>query len=324
MATGWYPEGLTQAEIDDGEAYHRALYIDGDISQPAGWHRDSVKHLIDLALPHIDDGAVVVDYGSGTGGSAIELLKELDRIGKSIELILIDPLESWFGKAREILGHRDDVHFELSIKKDESGKVVFRELGEMLKGRKADVIISSSTLHLVPVRALADLGRQIAECLNPKGVFVWDSGDVDSDLRPPTAACLHDPYRAVREHLRDDEARQHLLSQMEKEDAERAERRVDRIFPIPFSIDVLMSAISSAGLMSSISDHVVGFSNDDAERFILVPRLAEIAAPLIEGEERDTAIRNAIADVLADMHTSGTASESEYRSHWIYGYHTLV
>ena len=77
MATGWSPEGLTQAEIDDGEAYHRALYLDGDISRPAGWHRDSVKHLLDLALPHIDEGSLVVDYGSGTGGSAIELLKEL-------------------------------------------------------------------------------------------------------------------------------------------------------------------------------------------------------------------------------------------------------
>ena len=324
MATGWSPQGVSQAEIDDGEAYHQALYIGGDISQPAGWHRDSVKHLIDLALPHIQDGDLIVDYGSGTGGSAIELLKALDEMGKSVELILIDPLESWFGKAREILGHRDDVHFELSIKKDETGRTVFRELGEMLQGRKANVIMSSSTLHLVPVRALEDLGRQIAESLTPRGIFVWDSGDVDSDLRPSSAACLHDPYRAVREYLRDDEARQQLLAQMAKEDAERAERRVDRIFPVPFSIDVLMNAISSAGLMSSISHHVVGFSNEDAERFILVPRLAEIAAPLIEGDERDAAIRVAIANVLADMRAAGTASESEYRSHWIYGFHTLV
>ena len=76
--------------------------------------------------------------------------------------------------------------------------------------------------------------------------------------------------------------------------------------------------------MSSISHHVVGFSNEDAERFIMVPRLAEIAAPLIEGDERDIAIRNAIAGVLTDMRAAGTASGSEYRSHWIYGFHTLV
>ena len=322
MATGWAPEGLNEAQIADGEAYHRALYIDGDTSRPAGWHRDSVKHLLHLALPHIREGSVVVDYGAGTGGSAIELLKELDERDISVELVLVDPLESWFGKAREILEERDDVHFELSIVENDSGRTVFRELDEILGGRKADVIISSSTLHLVPIRALEDLAKQFADSLVSGGVFVWDSGDVESALRPKSAACLHDPYRAVREHLRDDEARQALLAEMEAEDAARAERRVDRIFPIPFSIEILMRAISSAGLMSRISDHVVDFSNEDAERFILVPRLAEIAAPLIEGEERDSAIRSAIASVLSKMRDAGTAHETAYRSHWVYGFHT--
>jgi SAM-dependent methyltransferase len=323
MASGWEPSGLSDAEVADGEAYHRALYHDGDLTRPAGWHHDSVQHLLALALPHIKDGALVVDYGAGTGGSAIELLRVLDAADISIELVLVDPLNSWFGKAREILGERDDVHFELSISEDELGKTVFRELDEMLGGRKADVIISSSTLHLVPIKALDDLALQFANCLVPGGVFVWDSGDVESALRPSSAACLHDPYRGVREHLRDDEARKGLLAEMAAEDAARAERRVDRIFPVPFSIEVLMRAISSAGLMSRISDHVVEFSNEDAERFILVPRLAEIAAPLIEGDERDAAIRSAIAKVLANMREAGTAGESSYRSYWVYGYHVL-
>ena len=321
MATGWAPEGLDEAQIADGEAYHRALYQDGDISSPAGWHRDSVKHLLDLAVPHIREGSLVVDYGAGTGGSAIELLKILDERGIGVDLVLIDPLESWFGKAREILEDRDDVHFELSIGRDESGNTVFRELDEMLGGRKANVIISSSTLHLVPIKALDDLARQFSESLNPGGIFVWDSGDVESALRPENSACLHDPYRAVREVLRDDEVRQIHLAKMEAEDAARAERRLDRIFPIPFSIEILMRAISSAGLMSHISDHIVYFDNDDAERFIMVPRLAEIAAPLMEGDERDFAIRRALSSVLADMREAGTASESAYRSYWVYGYH---
>ncbi len=323
MASGWEPSGLSDFEIADGELYHRALYLEGDTNRPAGWHRESVQHLLDLALPYIREGSLVVDYGAGTGGSAIELLRVLDERGITIELVLVDPLESWFGKAREILGERDDVHFELSISQDESGDTVFRELDEMLGGRKADVIISSSTLHLVPVRALDDLAAQFANSLVRGGVFVWDSGDVESALKPSSAACLHDPYRAVREYLRDDEARKTLLSEMEVEDAARAERRVDRIFPVPFSIEVLMRAISSAGLLSRISDHVVDFSNEDAERFILVPRLAEIAAPLIEGEGRDAAIRSAIAEVLREMREAGTASDTHYRSYWVYGFHIL-
>jgi len=68
---------------------------------------------------------------------------------------------------------------------------------------------------------------------------------------------------------------------------------------------------------------VVDFDAEDAERFILVPRLAEIAAPLIEGEQRDEAIRDALAQVLAEMETAGTATSQGYRSHWVYGRHSL-
>ena len=78
MATGWEPEGLSDKEIADGDSYHRALYHDGDVENPAEWHKDSVNKLVELSLPHICEGSLVVDYGSGTGGSAIELLKALD------------------------------------------------------------------------------------------------------------------------------------------------------------------------------------------------------------------------------------------------------
>ena len=79
------------------------------------WHRDSVGPLIDLALPHITHGSIIVDYGTGTGASAIELLKKLDGQEMSVKMILVDPLVSWFSKAWDLLGDGDDVHFELSI-----------------------------------------------------------------------------------------------------------------------------------------------------------------------------------------------------------------
>ena len=49
---------------------------------------------------------------------------------------------------------------------------------------------------------------------------------------------------------------------------------------------MITDALGSAGFSSEISEKVVRFSNDDAERFVLVPRLAEIAAPLLKGIER--------------------------------------
>jgi hypothetical protein len=324
MASGWTPFGLSESELSDGEAYHRALYHGGSTDNPTTWHSDSVKHLNNLVLPHIEDGAVIVDYGSGTGGSAIELLKVLDERGISVKLILIDPLVSWFYKAREILGERDNIHFELSIAEDENGGMIFRTMKEILGDEKADVIISASTLHLVPEKALPDLGAQFASSLTPNGIFVWNSGDIESNLCPDNSALLHDPYRMVREHLRDDTLRKSRMEEMGGDYSSRFERRVDRIFPIPYSIDVILDAFDSAGLECQLSSHVVEFSAEDAERFILVPRLAAIAAPLHEGDERDSAVKDAIRAVLSKMRVQGTASEVAYRSHWVYGFHKLA
>ena len=324
VATGWEPEGLSDAEVADGEAYHRALYHNGDTNRPVNWHKNSVAKLIDVARPHIEDGSLVVDYGSGTGGSAIELLKSLDERGVKIELVLIDPLVSWFSKARELLGERDDVHFELSIESDSNGRTSFRRLEDILDGRKADVIISSSTLHLIPAETIGDLAFQFAGSLTEDGVFIWDSGDLECDFRPENSALLHDPYRAVREILRDDEKRSSRLSEMGDDEMEKHERRLDRIFPSPFSIEVVLESLKDAGFSSDISEEVVDFSNDDAERFVLVPRLAEIAAPLLKGEERNNAIRGALKTALKSIADDGRGSERAYRSHWVFGCHKLI
>ena len=72
---------------------------------------------------------------------------------------------------------------------------------------------------------------------------------------------------------------------MSDEERNKSEKRLDRIFPLPFSVEVITDALG-AGFSSEISEKVVRFSNDDAERFVLVPRLAEIAAPLLKGIER--------------------------------------
>ena len=323
MSSGWTPGKLTEEEIADGEAYHRALYHSGDINQPANWHKESVKPLIEGAMDNISEGSLVVDYGTGTGGSAIELLKKLDESGMTIDLVLIDPLVSWFAKAWEILGHRERVHFELSISKEKSGQIIFRRLEEMLEGRKADVIISSSTLHLVPAKAMNDLAIQFAGSLSDDGVLIWDSGDLESDFRPINSSLLHDPYRAVREILRDNSQRIEILSRLSNEESNKSEKRLDRIFPLPFPVEVIIDSMREAGFNTEISEKVVKFENDDAERFVLVPRLAEIAAPLIKGKERDNEIKKALKIALRRIADDGRGTDSSYRSHWIYGTHRL-
>ena len=149
------------------------------------------------------------------------------------------------------------MHFEISIQTDSSGKAKFRRLNDMLGGKKADVIISSSTLHLVPAKAISDLASQFADCLKPEGVLVWNSGDLDSDFRPINSALLHDPYRSVREILRNDEERRKALLKMGKNESDKSERRLDRIFPSPFPVEIILDAMSDAGFSTELSDRVV-------------------------------------------------------------------
>ena len=101
------------------------------------------------------------------------------------------------------------------------------------------------------------------------------------------------------------------------------EKRLDRIFPIPFPIEVLMEAFSDAGFSNQVSEKVILFENNDAESFILVPRLAEIAAPLMQGDERDGSIKKALEIALSNIRNQGLGSETGYRSHWAYGLHKL-
>ena len=323
MPSGWSPKEISKEEIEDGEAYHRALYHSGDINRPADWHKESVEPLIDAAMENISNGSLIVDYGAGTGGSAIELLKKIDEGGLTVDLVLVDPLVSWFAKARDILGERDDVHFELSIREDDSGQLSFRNLEEILEGRKADVIISSSTLHLVPAKAMGDLACQFASSLSEGGVLIWDSGDLESDFRPRESALLHEPYRAVRELLRNNQERIEIMSKLSNEEADKSEKRLDRIFPLPFSVEVIIDSLKDAGFTTEISERIVEFNHEDAERFVLVPRLAEIAAPLIVGEERNEEIRKALKIALREIANHGKGTDSSYRSHWIYGTHRL-
>ena len=323
MATGWEPIGLSEEEVEDGEAYHRALYHSGDINRPANWHKESIEPLIEEAMDNISEGSLIVDYGTGTGGSAIELLKKLDERGVEIDLVLIDPLVSWFAKAREILGDREGVQFELSISKDEDGQIKFRRLEEILGGRKADVILSSSTLHLVPAKAMDDLAIQFAGSLSDDGVLIWDSGDLESDFRPRNSALLHDPYRSVREILRNNSQRIEALSRLSNEEANKTEKRLDRIFPLPFPVEVIIDSMREAGFTTQISEKIVEFGINDAERFVLVPRLAEIAAPMMNGERRENEIKNALKCALRRLADDGKGTDSSYRSHWIYGSHRL-
>src|SRR4030042_3850583 len=97
-ATGWLP---SQPISKGASAYHDAVVN-------TSWHIDNIRGLIDLVRKFIKDGDEVIDFGAGTGASAIYLLKELK---SKYNLWLVDNSPSWLGKAWEILHHKRKVSF---------------------------------------------------------------------------------------------------------------------------------------------------------------------------------------------------------------------
>jgi hypothetical protein len=319
----WTPDGVTANDLADGDLYHRSLYAEGDIEQPLGWHRDSIAKLVQAVASRISDGDLVVDYGTGTGGSAVELLKVLDSQEIQITLVLVDPLPSWFSKAWELLHQRSDVEFRLSFDYDsELGRKRFFTVTELLEGRQADLILSSSTMHLIPSKTIPSLIEELHAGLVPGGWFIWDSGDIDAPTRPASSCILHDPYRGVHAKAVASAEHQAALSSLNDEmQAQRILQNTGRIFPTPPTVDIITDAIDAVGFRSEYSTLEVSMTDADALRFILVPRLAAVAGGLEDEAARTALIKRCLAETLDELRASGQADENGYRSHWTYGEH---
>lgn len=323
MLQNWTPDGVSASDLADGDLYHRSLYSEGDIEQPLGWHRDSIAKLVQAAADRISDGDLVVDYGTGTGGSAIELLKILDSKRIQITLVLVDPLPSWFSKAWELLHQRSDVEFRLSFDYDsELGRKRFFTVTELLNGRQADLVLTSSTMHLIPSKTIPSLIEEIHAVLVSGGWFIWDSGDIDVPTRPASSCLLHDPYRGVHAKAIASAEHQAALSTLDDElQAQRILHNTGRIFPRPPTADIITGAIDAVGFQSEYSTLEVNMADADALRFVLVPRLAAVAAGIEDEEARTALIKRCLAETLNELRASGQADENGYRSHWTYGMH---
>ena len=137
----WKPRDLASYKLFDGNIYHNSLYSDEYGLKPRNWHKLATKPLIDLAVAEIKNGDVIIDYGSGTGGSAMELVKRLDKLDLDYNLILVDPLESWFSKAFSLLSIRPNVYFCKSYGKDPNGNLSFFSLDKLILDFMANLVV---------------------------------------------------------------------------------------------------------------------------------------------------------------------------------------
>ena len=316
----WKPDNLSPEELLDGEIYHKSLYFDEYALNARNWHRDATKPLIDLAIDEIKSGAVIVDYGSGTGGSAIELVKRLDSLGLDFKLILVDPLESWFSNAYKLLKDRSNIFFCKSYGKDSDGLFSFIKLNKLLGGNKVDVILSSSTIHLIPANTLTSLFQEFYDSLSKNGKFIWSSGDIPSNDMPSLSHLIHDPYRELLKIIKNDaEYHEYELGYGENE-VLKMKKKANKIFPYSNNIDFYLDSLSQSNMKGEVFTEMITKSIDECKLFMKTPRLSEIAGLISDMNERNKFIEKLLLSLTEKSpNPSLFRNGTSYSSYWHYG-----
>ena len=339
----WRPD--PGADLRDGEGLHRLLYDDGDMRHPRGWSAAPTSIIVTQAMEELEalvatraprDVLRVLDYGTGTGLAATELLKacrergfdeRLQRAGVELEVHLVDIPGSWFAKGYEILSASSWTRFHSMIGAD--GR--FRPLGEVTGGLKMDVILSSMVFHLIKPRAFVRVVDGLGELMKPGGRLVWSTPDVGP--AGPFAVLFHDPNRALRAHWKalvagDAEPRSEL-----QRDAVAVARRARDGAPL-IADDradkrILKDANTRDGLGQMLSARFRGAIQTQAHEIADRETLDTLLVPSNQGEYLPEievqAIREAVieelltGDVLPVLHASPAGTALGYDVHWTFG-----
>jgi SAM-dependent methyltransferase len=340
---GWQPEADT--DLEDGEALHEILFVDGDVRYPAAWGSGATGFVVAGALAAIDarlrqagegDTIRVLDYGAGTGTATIELLKacrergyeeRLAGLGASLEIHLVDLPSSWFAQGFELLSGCEWVRFH-SLRDPGGG---FRAPLEAVGGLTMDAAMANMVFHLIPPGARDRMVDGLADVLAPGGKLIWSA----PDLGPagPYAVLLHDPNRALRERwlelLGDGEptgsaalreAVRRTREDLDEEALRRAQDRADRrILPRPLGAEV--DDALARHFVGEIETRTYEMLADDIVRGLLVPsNQAEYLAEIEDRALRETAIRELmLEDVLPRMQKGPAGTALGLNLQWTLG-----
>ncbi len=303
--------------LQDGRDYHRALYHAGDALNPRGWHHDNTTRLLELLKPYLFEGAVGLDYATGTGGSAIPLLQHSDHQNLDLEIALTDVMPSWFLTAHQLLNQYPATHFFLLNLKSEEPLVT------PFGGNKFDFIVSASTIHLLPEKKLGYIFQELFTLLKPGGVLVFNTGDIECQQRETqNAALLHDVYRITRDLLHQDGRYRAALEDLERRDPQQHARilKTHSVFPKPLDSSQLNAALQQAGFETVRREHqVIEKSKVDSLDFIQVARLTGIAGAISSIDARRALIREFMGEAHCKLMAQGEADSDRIRTYWTFG-----
>lgn len=254
-------------------AYHDAV-VDAE------YYVEALQEYVKLAKDQITEGDVVVEFGAGTGVSAIQLLKH---VKVNFKLWLVDNSAAWLGKAHSVFENKPNVQCYLLKKIQDRYATLAETIGEGV----ADKVLSANTVHLIP--DIGNVFKGIENSLKPEGIFAFMSGNIDSEKRDEgvllvddTVGMVHDvALDIVREDERFSSYREDLDKQIEKYKPQRS-----FVFPEPRSLEFYVTKLKEAGL-KLVSSHCkeLKFRYDEWLAFLRVKRLQAGILPEIGGME---------------------------------------
>ncbi len=227
----WKPE----KSISGGAtAYHNAV-VD------APYYIRILEEMVHLALPKIKEGDLIVDFGGGTGASALSLLKH---VKFPIELLIVDNSPAWLGKAHEVVANKEFVKCLLLEKRNGHHLTLVESIGE----ERADHVISWNTVHLIEDIEYTFEG--IYDALKEDGVFSFESGNIIDKNSPKGALMVDSTVKRVHDIALDLIRNNPNFSEYEKDIDERIKREETQrkfVFPDPRPAEFYLDTLKKIG-----------------------------------------------------------------------------
>lgn len=307
----WQPDKPTSK---GATAYHEAVVN-------ASWHVENIDGLIEIVSKNIKEDDVIVDFGAGTGSSALYLLKHLQ---EDFSLWLVDNSPSWLGKAYEVLGN-EKVNYFLLEKIDNR----YATLAETIGKNIADYVLSANTFHLIPT--LQETFKGIYEALKPRGTFVLQSGNITREDRnegllmiDDTVKRVHDiAIKIILENSKFSKYREGLREKIKQEESQRK-----FVFPDPRPTKYYLEMLKSVGFENEeVSHRKIKVLYKDWLEFLRVRRLQAGILPEIGGkdaslqqeQDRDRLITKASLQLFQELETKNPFADKEsFSSEWTY------
>ena len=308
----WHPE---KPVSKGATAYHEAVVN-------TSWHIDNVNELIHIVTKKIKEDDIVVDFGAGTGGSAVFLLKDLK---VKFKLWLVDNSAAWLGKAYEVVRNYPNAECFLLDNIDDR----YLKLSEVLGNEVADHVISANTLHLIP--KIDDVFNGINETLKQEGTFTFQSGNIIRNGREKGIMMIDDSVKRVHEIALEIIQKNHKFEKYRKELDRRIEEEEQQrkfVFPEPRHVDEYLAALKNAGFSyEEPTNKLIKVKYKDWLDFLRVKRLQAGILPEIGGKEpspeeekeRDELITMASNKLFDELKMDNPfADEEGFTAEWVY------